>query len=439
MPGRFRDLAGLESGYSTSDRPIHTFYVPVLSRAVQLDRAAGYFTARGLTLYARGLAGFVKNGGRLRLLVGAQLLAEDVEAIESGADLVDVTRRRLLRVFEAPMAEIEVRRLQILAWMIATETLEIKVGLPRDPDTGWPLAASDADGYFHAKSGIATDSAGDRIGWSGSNNDTAAAHVSNYEEFLVHKSWDGGQGHTEWIAARFEKLWENQHPDWITIPIPEAVEQRLLEYTPPEAPTVEPIEEEESRRLDEEVVIAAWLRDAPHLVEVGERLGRATANIQPWPHQDRVAEDIVSGFPDRFLLADEVGLGKTIEVGLALRDLTLSGVVERCLILTPRSVLNQWRDELREKFLLTAREYDGPASLGDESPVLVSSQLAKRRERRQEFLNGPDWDLVVVDEAHHARRKGFIDPRRRPNRLLELLEGVDGMPGWPPRHVDCCC
>ena len=355
MPGRFRDLADLRIAYSTSDRPIRAFYIPVLSRAVRLDRSVGYFTARGLTLYAGGLVGFVKNGGRMRLLVGAQLLAEDVEAIAAGADLVTVTRRRLLEAFEAPTDEIEIRRLEILAWMIATETLEIKVGLPRDPRTGRPLAAPEADGYFHAKSGVATDVDGDRVGWMGSNNDTVAANVSNYEQFLVHRSWDGGQGHTDWIEECFSKLWENQHPDWITIPIPEAVEQRLLDYKPPEAPTVEPAEEEESSRLDEEAVIAAWLRDAPHLVEVGKRLGRATANVQPWPHQHRVAEDIVSGFPDRFLLADEVGLGKTIEVGLALRDLTLSGVVERCLILTPRSVLNQWRDELREKFLLNAK------------------------------------------------------------------------------------
>ena len=246
---------------------------------------------------------------------------------------------------------------------------------------------------------------------------------------MAHKSWEGGLAHTEWIKARFTKLWENQDPDWTTIRIPEAVEQRLLEYTPPEAPTVEPIEKEESSSIEAEALIAAWLRDAPYLVEVGKRLGRATASIRPWPHQHRVAEDIVASFPDRFLLADEVGLGKTIEVGLALRDLTLSGVVERCLILTPRSVLNQWRDELREKFLLNASEYDGTASLRDGSLVLVSSQLAKRKERREEFLDGPEWDLVVVDEAHHARRKGFIDPRRRPNRLLELLEGVDGLPG----------
>ena len=62
--------------------------------------------------------------------------------------------------------------------------------------------------------------------------------------------------------------------------------------------------------------------------------------------------------------------------------------------------------------------------------VLVSSQLAKRTERRGEILDGPEWDIVVVDEAHHARRKDFQDRnRRRPNRLLELLEGIGDKPG----------
>ncbi len=429
MPGRFRDLDNLRVAYSTSDRPVHTFYIPVLSRSVRLDRIAGYFTAQGLSLYARGLAGFVSGGGRMRLLVGAQLQAEDIRAIQEGEELEDVTRRRLLRLFGISSAAIVTRRLEILAWMVATGTLDIKVGLPRDSLTGLPLPASEADGYFHAKSGVAFDDHGDRIGWSGSNNDTLAAHKSNYEQFMVHRSWVGGKEHIAWIRDRFERLWDNRHPDWITIRIPDAVEQRLLEYTPPEAPVVEPVEEEESAEIEREAIIAAWLRDAPYLIETGKRLGRTTANIQPWPHQDRVAEDIVAGFPDRFLLADEVGLGKTIEVGLALRDLILSGRVRRGLILAPRSVVTQWREEMAEKFLLEAVEYAGPPSLRNEGLVLASSQLAKRKGRREEFLTGPDWDLVVVDEAHHARRKGFVDDRRRPNRLLELLEGVDGLPG----------
>ncbi|MDE0603883.1 MAG: helicase-related protein [bacterium] len=430
MAGRFRDLTDLRAGYTTDDdHPIPNFYTPVLRRAVSLDRKVGYFTSSGLTRYAPGLVGLINNGGKMRLLVGAQLQPDDIRAIENGTEMAELARRRLLEHFTAPQSEIETRRLEILAWMVSAGTLEIKVSLPRNQETNLPIPAPQADAYFHAKSAVATDSEGDRIGWSGSNNDTVAAHEKNFEEFSVYASWIDGTRHIDLYEERFTKLWGNQHPGWITIPVPEAVEKRLLEYTPPQAPATDPDDDSERAAPAKEAVIAAWLRDAPHLVGVGRRLGRATANIVPWPHQHRVAEDIVAGFPDRFLLADEVGLGKTIEVGLALRDLILSGVVERCLILAPRSVLKQWEGELREKFLLETTEYTGPASLAEGSLVLASSQLAKRLVRREELLAGPDWDLIVVDEAHHARRKDFKDRRRRPNRLLELLEGVNDLPG----------
>ena len=427
MSGRFRDLADLRISYTTSDDPLHTFYVPVLSRAKRLDRIAGYFTAGGLALVARGLARFIANGGRMRLLVGARLEARDVEAVSAGADLAEVTRRRLVNLFDAPQDEVQTRRLEALAWMVSTGALEIEVALPRDPRTGLPFAASDADGYFHAKNGVAADEHGDKIAWTGSNNETAAAWLTNYEEFWVSPSWQGEwvEGQVRSVEANFQRLWDNRHEDWITMPIPEAARRRLLEYTPERAPADEP-EDTPQEDPGVEAVTAAWLRDLPRLIGVGKRLGRATAAVQPWPHQRRVADDIVEGFPDRFLLADEVGLGKTIEVGLALRDLILAGTVERCLILAPKSVLQQWRGELYEKFRLRAALYEGPGSLTEEPLLLVSSQLAKRKERRGEFLDGPDWDLVVVDEAHHARRKGFKGPGRRPNRLLELLEGVDG-------------
>jgi superfamily II DNA or RNA helicase len=448
----FRGLTDLRIAYATSDDPLHSFYIPVLSLAKRLDRSAGYFTARSLALAAQGLAHFIANGGTMRLLVGATLAQADVEAVKKGADLSDVTRDRLVELFQEPEDEVARRRLEALAWMVATGTLEIKVGLPRDRRSGLPLAASDAVGYFHVKHGVATDQFGDKIAWSGSNNETAAGWVTNYEEFLVHRSWSSpdSSASVSWIERSFRRLWDNDHDDWITLPIPDAARQRLLDYRPDHAPERDPLERPPRPVLevsDEERVIAAWLRDAPHLIGVGDRVTRTTAAIDPWPHQFRVANGVVETFPERYLLADEVGLGKTIEVGLALRDLLTTGVAERCLILAPKSVLVQWQDELREKFSLQIPIYDGqdlvwprPRRLverlhgrapWDEAPTfLMSSQLAKRKERRAELLSAPDWHLVVVDEAHHARRKDFQDPaRRRPNRLLELLEGVDGLPG----------
>jgi SNF2 family DNA or RNA helicase len=189
-----------------------------------------------------------------------------------------------------------------------------------------------------------------------------------------------------------------------------------------------------------ERLLFQFVRDAPFLSSA-RSLGAATAALTPWPHQARVAEAVIDDFPRRALFCDEVGLGKTIEAGLVLRQLLLSGRVKRGLILAPKSVLKQWQEELYEKFNLDLPRYDGgrfwnvadqplPAHDGnpwDAHPVLLAgSQLAKRADRREQLLNAAGWDLLIVDEAHHARRKDFIDRNSyRPNRLLSLLNELD--------------
>ena len=103
-------------------------------------------------------------------------------------------------------------------------------------------------------------------------------------------------------------------------------------------------------------------------------------------------------------------------------------------------MLRQWQEELYEKFALDVPLYDGsnfcsvfgisrPPTTDnpfDAEPVLLaSSQLVKRRDRQSQLLEAGRWDLVVVDEAHHARRKDFLTDRHRTNRLLELLRAKD--------------
>ncbi len=433
----FRNLHELRADYSTSDDPVRNFYIPVLSQAVSLDRSAGYFTSHSLSVAARGLARLIQNGGRMRLLVGVELNEKDVKAVQQGAALSEISRRKLATIFEAPRDVIEQKRLEALSWMVAAGTMEIRVVLPRE-----------RAGYFHVKHGIATDRYGSRIAWQGSNNETHAGWVDNYEEFWVDGSWEGGKapGRVRSMALKFQRLWENRHPGWATLPIPEAARRQLLKYVPDQPPKRDP-EEESAQNLHREAAIAAWLKDVPNMLGMEGRLGQ-TAIIQPWPHQHRVARKAVDTFPQRFLLADEVGLGKTIEVGMILRDLTLSEKVRRCLILTPASVRWQWQGELREKFGMAVPVYNGHdlvfgvgpeqniepldcALPWERAPImLMSTQLARRTERREALWNGPHWDLVVIDEAHHARRKDFQNTnRRRPNRLLELLEGTKASPG----------
>ena len=118
------------------------------------------------------------------------------------------------------------------------------------------------------------------------------------------------------------------------------------------------------------------------------------------------------------------------------------------MILAPKAVLGQWQNELYEKFNLLVPIYTGSslrwrAHHGADAPlersvirpqwtqepiVLASSHLLRRRQRQAEVLEAEDWDLVIVDEAHHARRRAPGTPREGgPNRLLRLLRGpTDG-------------
>ena len=157
--------------------------------------------------------------------------------------------------------------------------------------------------------------------------------------------------------------------------------------------------------------------------------------IQPWPHQIKILRRVAQNFPQSFLIADEVGLGKTIETGLILRYLLVSQKVKRVLILAPASVQPQWQEELREKFNLhfwsyTSTEFKDPYKRtipaatnpwNTQDLILASSHLVRRTERMRQLLEAEPWDLVVLDEAHHARRKSPQDRKETPNRLLELM------------------
>jgi len=142
------------------------------------------------------------------------------------------------------------------------------------------------------------------------------------------------------------------------------------------------------------------------------------------------------------LIADEVGLGKTITAGLFIRQAWLSRRAQRILILMPRSLLTQWQSELYEKFNLNVPFYDGQKLVwrkihGWHGPaerkvdrqewhkepfVIASSHLMRRRDRSADLLQAEDWDLIVLDEAHHARRKSPGAPQEGgPNQLLRLM------------------
>lgn len=141
-----------------------------------------------------------------------------------------------------------------------------------------------------------------------------------------------------------------------------------------------------------------------------------TSELEPLPHQIRaVYGELLPRTPLRFLLADDPGAGKTIMAGLYIKELILRGDLARCLIVAPGGLVEQWQDELREKFglhfdLLTRdlAEANVGGSVFDRHPLLIArmDQLS-RSDDLQQALEATEWDLVVVDEAHRMSAHYF--------------------------------
>lgn len=133
------------------------------------------------------------------------------------------------------------------------------------------------------------------------------------------------------------------------------------------------------------------------------------SRVQLLPHQLWVCRKVTQGWPFRWLVADDVGLGKTIECGLVLMPLIASGRVRRVLILAPAKLVPQWQFRLKDMFDIRLQRYvtEADTARGDfwatASMVAASFHTLRdnRRGARQRLLNADPWDLVIVDEAHH--------------------------------------
>lgn len=119
-------------------------------------------------------------------------------------------------------------------------------------------------------------------------------------------------------------------------------------------------------------------------------------------HQIHTAEQVIEQMNGRAILADEVGLGKTIEAGLVLKEYMIRGLVNKALILVPASLVNQWEKELNEKFYIPAVAYRKNMSWEQGNIIISSIDTAKREPHRSTIL-GMDYDFVLVDEAHKLK------------------------------------
>ena len=444
-----------EEHYSTSDFRdgeagdiLHDFYLPALARARQYDRVAGYFRSSSLAAASEGYTAFLRHGGTMRLIVGTDLAAADVAAILAG----DEERFARLLTDELSGAETwpeDVRDgVSLLARMVAAQHLEVRVALRVHAKTGAPLAVDATDdGYVHEKWFVLEDAAGDRMYGGGSLNESRTALARNAENIDVSCAWWGA--HDERRVARckenFERLWTGRHPALRVLALPEAVKQHLVrlkdltgapteidgtQLLPPAVPSLR------------ELLTFSLLHDAPRMPG-GIYLGMYSAPVAPWPHQEMVARRLIETWPYAYLLCDEVGLGKTIEAALALRSLMLSGRIRRVLIAAPASLTAQWQSELMEKALLpfvrSVPKPGRPDGISHQRPDgsetvdtdlyapdanIVSTGLLARKGRQTLLSRARDFDAVLVDEAHYARRSNPTQGADAPPRYTNLYQSI---------------
>jgi SNF2 family DNA or RNA helicase len=133
--------------------------------------------------------------------------------------------------------------------------------------------------------------------------------------------------------------------------------------------------------------------------------------VDAYMYQQETVRRVLRHFKGRALLADEVGLGKTIEACLVLKEYWMRGLVRKALVLTPPSLVSQWKGELMEKFGLvpvspdTAQFRADPARFWKEEPLVVASIAAARLDVQAAAIGAVAWDMVIVDEAHCLKNR----------------------------------
>ncbi len=395
--------------YSSRRQPLDTgFLTPRLAGARSYDRIAGYFSSSILEVAGEALESVE---GKVRIVCNSGLSRADVEVAKAAQvamrrewcdsrpeDLGDGARPRFRRLYD----------------FLRSGKVEIRV-LP-----------DDVFGLIHGKAGVITRGDGGQTSFLGSANETGAAFRLNYE--LVWE--DDSPEAVAWVQEEFDALWSS----------PFAV--RLADFV------VRDLDRLSRRELIGDV--ARW-REAPDpdpaSVVVEAPVYRKEVGL--WEHQKhfvKLAFDAHRGpHGARFVLADQVGLGKTLQLAMAAQLMALSGDGP-VLVLAPKPLLRQWQDELDTLLGLPSAIWDGGRWMdehGIEHPGagaesirrcprrvgIVSTGLIIGNTEAAARLTEMRYECVILDEAHRARRRNLSPGSRafataQPNNLLKFLREI---------------
>jgi superfamily II DNA or RNA helicase len=407
---------------SGQDDVLEDFYGPCLERAVLYRRAVGYFTSSGLAQAAKGLASLVTRGGRMQLVASPQLTEDDIDALSlATADRESVLEGVVARSLEEVTNLLSRNRLNALAWLAASGSLEVKLALCVDSRGRF------CRGIYHEKMGIFTDEAGNHVAFAGSSNETEGGLVDNFESIKVFWSWDDPQHRVEGEIHNFDLLWEDRTPRLKVMDFSKCSRELLKRYQQAERPGAESVVEEDFTTYSVEYV--------PHIPQsVSLRLYQEEA-FKAW--RDAGGKGI---------LAMATGTGKTVTaLTLALRVYGRNQPLLLIVVCPFINLAEQWVRELTKFGVRSTRCYhsselwraevlDVMQRLGnglDSMRALVVTNRTFLSETFQSSLR-PEacHHLLIADEVHNlgARSGAASLPPGIPLRL--------GLSATPKRHMD---
>jgi superfamily II DNA or RNA helicase len=384
-----------------SDNIVNEFYIPVLSKSISYFRAVGYFSSSILINYIKGLAEFVRNDGKMKLIISPYLTEEDFEEVQSmKSDRYAIDD--FISTFETYLHQDKktIAASKLFALLIKNRYLEVKVSEPRN-----------LFGIYHEKIGVFIDENSDKIAIIGSNNETKNATTYNLESFNTFCSWKDGQ--TDYVNQHYHdfiNLWEGKVDSVSIKDLNHAIEEKIIKKY------------EISDSIDE--LFEMILEEEP---------GSYSLGFTPYAHQTRAVEAWMN--VKKGILKFATGSGKTKTAIMIMEEVKKLTDKQLFIVVVPdKTLVYQWHDEISKysnHIIKCFSDEDWENRLIDLS--FEFSDLSKRHQYiivtndtffgttfQKTLQRFKDNYMLVVDECHTWGTKRILSNLPNPKMRLGL-------------------
>ena len=392
----FKEFA-IEKSYINrgSNNFLDSLLKPALREAAYYRRSVGFFSSSVFSLLLNSLPSFIRNNGKIHLIVSPELSNDDIKAIQLGYEKKsDLLKRRFLEDFDAEIRLFDDVGLDTLAELVARGILDVKVA-----------SVKNDFGIYHDKLGILTDRVGNNVVFYGSPNSSANAYLNNYEKIRVVRDWIQGEGEAvRDEISEFDSMWENRNPYLEVFDFMESVKECILV-----------VKEERSRgkKVKDPIELYDYQKDA----------------IQAW---------VDKGFRGFYVMA--TGTGKTWTAIYSAKRLLEE---HKCLIVIAapyKHLVRQWAEDVNKLFpdaetvlissenpqwytiskrLVLSQQYHPEKQI-----ILITTTKSFYSAKFEKVINLSDEEkLLIVDEAHRFTQ--------RPENLRRAYSYMLGLSATP--------